>query len=159
MLTKDDIYCGLDQSQPFQVFVGVEFRDFEGHENEEAFLHGTQIGDDHARMFYRFRPKRLIREAIARGTSNGPPAFPDDYSWELFGGGNPQTDLAYIEWDHENGDIGTSPVQLQDLQSYLVVFLPALRDVEADLQQTRRSSLARLIEASQIDKNEQTRVC
>ena len=36
-----------------------------------------------------------------------------------------------------------------------MVFLPALRDVESDLQQSRRSSLARLIEASDINKEEQ----
>lgn len=155
-LTKDDVYCEVDQAQPFQVFIGVEFTDFEGNENEEALLHGTQIADNRARIFYRFRPKRLIREALARGELAGQVIPLDDYHWELFGGGNPAVDLAAIEWNDENGDIGATPVQFQYLQSYLVVFLPALRDVEADLQQTRRSSLARLIEAFQIDKAEQT---
>ncbi len=60
-LAKDDVHCDVDQTQPFQVFVGVEFTNFEGNENEEALLHGTQIGDDRARIFYRFRPKRLVR--------------------------------------------------------------------------------------------------
>ena len=155
VLTKDDVHCEIDQSQPFQVLVGVEFTDFEGNENEEALLHGTQIGDNRARIFYRFRPKRLIREALPRGELAGVPIALDDYGWELFGGGNPTIDLAAIEWDHENADIGATTVGLQYLQSYLVVFLPALRDVQADLQQTRRSSLARLIDASGIDKAEQ----
>jgi len=157
-LSKDDIHCALDQAAPFQVLIGVEFTDFEGNENEEALLHGTQIGDNRARIFYRFRPKRLVREAIALAVSQGvqPAALSlEDFSWELCGGGNPAIDLAAIDWDHENGDIGATPVQLQYLQSYLVVFLPALRDVEADLQQTRRSSLARLIESAGIDKAEQ----
>ena len=64
-------------------------------------------------------------------------------------------DLTAIEWYTENADIGASSVGLQYLQSYLVVFLPALRDVEADLQQSRRSSLIRLIEASNIGTAEQ----
>lgn len=154
-LSKEDVYCEVDQKKPFQVFVGVEFTNFQGHENEEALLHGTQIGDDRARIFYRFRPKRRVREAIARGELGDVPIGLEDYGWELFGGGNPGVDLASIEWDHENGDIGATTVGLQYLQSYLVVFLPALRDVETDLQQSRRSSLTRLIEVSGIDKSEQ----
>ena len=62
-LTKDDVYCDIDQTKPFQVFVGVEFTDFDGNENEEALLHGTQIAKNRARIFYRFRPKRRVREA------------------------------------------------------------------------------------------------
>ncbi len=155
ILTKDDVNCEVDQSQPFQVFIGVEFTEFEGNENEEALIHGTQIGDNRARIFYRFRPKRLIREALARGELAGMPISLEDYGWELFGGGNPAVDLTAIEWDHENADIGATMVGLQYLQSYLVVYLPALRDVEADLHQTRRSPLARLIDASGIDKAEQ----
>lgn len=154
-LTKDDVYCEIDQAKPFQVFVGVEFTDFEGNENEEALLHGTQIEANRARIFYRFRPKRLIREALARGALDGVPVGLDDYGWELFGGGNPEVDLTAIEWDDENADLGATTVGLQYLQSYLVVFLPALRDVEAELHQTRRSPLARLIDASGIDKAEQ----
>jgi putative ATP-dependent endonuclease of OLD family len=155
MLTKDDIHCAVPQDQPFQVFVGVEFTDFEGKDNEEALLHGTQIASDRARMFYRFRPKRLIREAIAIDGAVSSPLTLEDYGWELFGGGNPAIDLAAIEWDHENADIGATQVVLQYFQSYLVITLPALRDVEADLHHTRRSPLSRLIEASRIDTAEQ----
>src|SRR5271170_8380511 len=67
MLLKEDVHSEIDQTQPFQVLVGVEFTGFEGNENEEALLHGTQIGDDRARLFYRFRPKREARELLARG--------------------------------------------------------------------------------------------
>jgi putative ATP-dependent endonuclease of the OLD family len=155
MLTKDDVHCEVDQSNPFQVLVGVEFIDFKGHENEEALLHGTQIADNLARIFYRFRPKRRVREAIAKGELQNVSTGLEDYGWELFGGGNPAVDLATIEWNHENSDFGATPVGLQYLQAYLVVFLPALRDVESDLLQSRRSSLARLIEVSNIDKVEQ----
>src|SRR5438874_10232947 len=61
-LTKDDVHCTVDQEAPFHALVGVEFTSFEGNENEEALLHGTQIGPDRARLFYRFHPKRSIRE-------------------------------------------------------------------------------------------------
>jgi putative ATP-dependent endonuclease of the OLD family len=81
-LTKDDVHCDVDQSQPFQVLAGVEFTDFEGNENEEALFHGTQIGDNRARIFYRFRPKRLIREALARGELADIPISLEDYGWE-----------------------------------------------------------------------------
>jgi putative ATP-dependent endonuclease of OLD family len=97
MLTKDDVHSGIDQSQPFQVFIGVEFTDFEGNENEEALLHGTQIGGNRARIFYRFRPKRLNREALARGELEGQPISLEDYGRELFGGGNPAVDMIAIE--------------------------------------------------------------
>jgi putative ATP-dependent endonuclease of the OLD family len=153
-LQKDEVHSEVDLAAPFQVLVGVEFTDFQGNENEEALLHGTQIADDRARIFYRFRPKRNVREALGRG-DYGPLLTLDDYGWELFGGGNPALDLTDIEWDHENADFAATPVGLQYLQSYLVVFLPALRDVETDLQQSRRSSLARLIDACGIDLVEQ----
>lgn len=154
MLVKEDIHSSIDQSQPFQVLVGVEFSDFEGNENEEALLHGTQIGPNRARIFYRFRPKRLVRELLA-SQQLGRPLDLDDFGWELFGGGNPNVDLSTLQWNHENADFHATSVGLQMLQSYLVVFLPALRDVENDLQHSRRSSLNKLIEASNIGGPEQ----
>lgn len=153
-LTKEDIYCTVDQTQPFQALVGVEFTGFQGNENEEALLQGTQIEPNRARIFYRFRPKRAIRDLIAR-QALGRPLTLDDFSWELFGGGNPAIDLTHIAWNHENDELGATSVGLQYLQSYLVVFLPALRDVEGDLQQPRRSPLLRLVEASDIAVAEQ----
>jgi putative ATP-dependent endonuclease of OLD family len=52
-LIKEDIHCDIDQSKPFQVLVGVEFTGFEGNDPEVAMLHGTQLGDGRARIFYR----------------------------------------------------------------------------------------------------------
>lgn len=152
-LLKEDIHCQVDQTASFQVLIGVEFSGFQGNENEEALLHGTEIAPDRARIFYRFRPKRAVREALSRNAHEGPLTL-DDFNWELAGGGNVRVDLTGIEWNHDLGDLGATSVGLQYLQSYLVVFLPALRDVEADLQ-TRRSTLMRLIESSQIDVAEQ----
>ena len=154
MLAKDDVYSAIDQTRPFQVLVGVEFTGFEGNENAEALLHGTQIGENRARIFYRFRPKRMVREILKRNELARELSL-DDFGWELFGGGNPELDLNGIEWDTENQDIGATSVGLQYLQSFLVVFLPALRDVEADLQHSRKSILMKLIEASNIDTAEQ----
>lgn len=153
-LTKDDVHSQVDRSIPFQVLIGVEFEGFKGNDNQEAMLHGTQIADDRARIFYRFRPKRQIREMVARG--EGLPTLTlEDFSWELFGGGNAAIDLTDIEWNLENENLGAVSVGFQYLQSLLVVYLPALRDVESDLQQYRKSPLAQLIEASNISPDEQ----
>ncbi len=85
-LVKDDIHCDVDQSEPFQVLIGVEFTGFRGRENEEAMLHGTQIGDDLARLFYRFRPKRAVRETITARSRAPNTLTLADYAWELAGG-------------------------------------------------------------------------
>jgi putative ATP-dependent endonuclease of the OLD family len=114
-LTKDDVHCGVDRSKPFQVFVGVEFTGFEGDVNAEALVHGIQIGKDRARIFYRFRPKRQVREALEAGERTENSLTLDDYGWELFGGGNPAVDLASIEWSVENADFG---VRLLDFNIY-----------------------------------------
>ncbi len=154
MLQKEDVFCQVDQTKPFQVLVGIEFSSFEGNENEEAMLLGTQIGPDKARLFYRFRPKKAVREALADDDFDGELSI-EDFGWELAGSGNPNIDLTDIEWDDDIGALGATSFSIQNLQSYLVAFLPALRDVETDLQQNRRSSLARLIDAIGIDKAEQ----
>lgn len=153
-LQKEEVFCRVDQTLPYQVMIGVEFAGFQGNENEEAMLLGTQIGDDKARLFYRFRPKRVVREAIANDELDRELSL-DDFSWELAGSGNPHIDLTEIEWDDDLDALGATTFSLQNLQSYLVAFLPALRDVESDLQQSRRSSLARLIDAIGISKAEQ----
>ena len=94
-------------------FGGGEFSDFEGIDNEEALLHGSQIGENRARLFYRFRPKRLVRERIAAKPDTPISLSLEDFSWELMGGGNPAIDLTEIEWNHENEAIKSSPVSLK----------------------------------------------
>jgi putative ATP-dependent endonuclease of OLD family len=74
-----------------------------------------------------------------------------DYHWEITGGGDPSQDLSHIQW---NEDVGSS-IRFADLQSFLVVFLPAVRDVESDLRQFRSSPLARLVDAMEMDPREQ----
>ena len=76
----------------------------------------------------------------------------DDYAWEIRGGGNPAIDLLDLEWNEDG--VGEA-VRFADLQSFLVVHLPALRDVEGDLRNPRQSPLIKLIESFEIPKDEQ----
>lgn len=151
-LIREDIHAALDISHPSQVLIGIELTDFRGKVNEEALVSTWKTGADHARIFYRFRPKPSVRESLDNGEREAGTLSLEDYAWEIKGGGNPATDLTEIEWNDD--DIGES-VRFSDLQSFLVVHLPALRDVEADLRSMRHSPLARLIEACEIGQDEQ----
>lgn len=151
-LIREDIHSALDISHPSQVLIGIELTDFAGKVNEEALVSTWKIGADRARIFYRFRPKPSVRESLDNGEREVGTLSLEDYAWEIKGGGNPATDLTEIDWDDE--DVGES-VRFSDLQSFLVVHLPALRDVEADLRSMRHSPLARLIEACEIGQDEQ----
>ncbi len=151
-LIREDIHAALDISQPSQVLIGIELTDFAGKVNEEALVSTWKTGADRARIFYRFRPKPSVRESLGNGEREAGTLSLEDYAWEIKGGGNPATDLTEIEWNDD--DIGES-VRFSDLQSFLVVHLPALRDVEADLRSMRHSPLARLIEACEIGQDEQ----
>jgi putative ATP-dependent endonuclease of OLD family len=150
-LIPNDIHSTLDISQPCQVLVGLEITDFGGKVNEEALVGAWQSKPGLARLMYRFRPKTSIREDLDSGEINPGDLTIEDYHWEICGGGDHSRDLAEIEW-HEN--VGAQ-IRFSDLQSFLVVFLPALRDVENDLRQFRASPLARLIHAMEIEPDEQ----
>ena len=80
-LQKDDVHSSIDQTAPFQVLVGVEFTGYEASDNEVAMLHGTQLGGGRARIFYRFRPKRLVRDALSSGEREPGSLTPDDFGW------------------------------------------------------------------------------
>ena len=149
-LIRDDIHSSTDISQPVQVLVGIEITGFQGKLNEEALIHGWQLGPDRARLIYRFRPNRVC-EALTSGERIAGDSTLEDYSWEIVGGGDPSLDLSEIEWETEVG----SSIRFADLQAFLAVPLPALRDVENELRQPRMSPLAKLIEASNIDLVEQ----
>lgn len=151
-LIREDIHASIDISHPSQVLIGIELTNFAGNVNEEALVATWKTGADRARIFYRFRPKPSVRESLANGERGAGTLLLDDYAWEIRGGGNPATDLASIEWNDE--DIGET-IRFSDLQSFLVIHLPALRDVEADLRSMRHSPLARLIEACEIGQDEQ----
>jgi len=150
-LTPADVHSDVDQSKPFHVLIGVEFAEYSGNLNELALLHSCQIASDRARIFFRYRPKKAVRDAIAAKEQDPNSLQPDDYSWDLFGGGKPSVDLDDIDWNDEVGE----PVRFSDLQYFQVVTLPALRDVEYDLRNGRLSPLVKLLDATDIPKAEQ----
>ncbi len=153
-LIPNDIHSAVDISKPSQVLIGLEITDFAGKVNEEALVGAWQSKPGLARLMYRFRPKTSIREDLESGEIEAGELTIEDYHWEISGGGDPGRDLAEVEW---NEDIGAQ-IRFSDLQSFLVVFLPALRDVESDLRQFRASPLARLINAMEIDQDEQEKL-
>ncbi|MCA3077933.1 MAG: AAA family ATPase [Rhodocyclaceae bacterium] len=151
-LQREDIHSGIDIAVPNQVLIGLELTGFEGRVNEEALVSTWKTAADRARLFYRFRPRAAVREQLVSGDIAPGTLTLEDYQWEIRGGGDPAIDLTNIAWNDEG--IGES-VRFADLQSYLVVHLPALRDVESDLHNPRQSPLIRLIEAFEIDAAEQ----
>ncbi len=150
-LAPNDIHSTIDIAHPNQVLVGLEIKDFGGNTNEEALVGAWRYKPGIARLIYRYRPKLSVREDLEAEEIEAGNLTHDDYHWELTGGGDQARDLAAIDWDEDVG----SAVRFSDLQSFLVVSLPALRDVESDLRQYRGSPLARLIDAMEIKDDEQ----
>ena len=153
-LIPNDIHSTISIAHPNQVLIGLEIDDFTGKTNEEALVGAWQFKPGRARLIYRYRPKLGMREDLETEEVAPGNLAHDDYQWEITGGGDPAHDLAAIEWDE---DVGSS-IRFADLQSFLVVFLPALRDVESDLRQFRGSPLARLIDAMEVDPAEQEKL-
>lgn len=150
-LVPNDIHSAVDISHPDQVLICVEITDFSGKTNEEALVGAWQSKPGLARLIYRFRPKLGVREDLEAEEITPGELTLSDYHWEITGGGDPADNPAEIEW---NEDIGSS-IRFGDLQSFLVIYLHALRDVESDLRQFRSSPLARLIEAMEIPPEQQ----
>jgi putative ATP-dependent endonuclease of OLD family len=150
-LLAEDFPSGQDISTPKHVLVSIEFKGFTEKPNEQAMLFGFNIDDKTARITYRFRPRREIREAIKDFTHPGTGLTIEDYRWELSGGGV-GIDPATVTWDQDFGQW----VRFEELQqSYLVVFMEPLRDVEQRLKQSRSSPLAKLLTSSDVPKAEQ----
>lgn len=149
-LLREDIHSSINIAEPFQVLIGVELSDFEGKTNEEALVATWLLGPNHARIFYRFRPKPQIREQLLLGELDAKELTLDDYRWEISGGGNPSNDLSELTWSQDEGE----SIRFGDLQAFLVVYLHALRDVDLDLKNFRNSPLAKLIEAWGIEDDE-----
>jgi len=146
-LTEQDFHTGTDLSQPSQVLVSLELADYKGRENETALVASWEVADNLARITYRFRPRQAVREDLEQDESAQVLTL-EDYHWELTGGG--PGDPATADW---KDDIGTS-VRFADLQAFQVAWLPALRDVQSDLRQSRLSPLGRLVSASGIPEVE-----
>ena len=150
-LLREDFAAGLDLTKPQQILVSIEFSDFKDQPNQEAWLLDCLVGDETARITYRFRPRRPVREALleAAAAEGDLSLSLDDYHWEICGGGD--VDPAAAEW---NDDFGQSIRFEQLQQAYEVVTLDALRDARELLTMTRRSPLARLVTAEDIPEEE-----
>ena len=149
-LTPDDFCSGTDISTPQQVIVSLEYKDFTAKPAQEGMLMHCIVSPDLARITYRFRPRREIIEAIKAKTHPGTGLTIDDYRYEIRGGG--AIDPATAKWDDDFGKW----ISFDDLQqSYLVVFMEPLRDVEQRLRQARSSPLAKLLTTADIPEEEQ----
>jgi putative ATP-dependent endonuclease of OLD family len=151
-LQLGDLSVGLNFNTPEQVLIAVEFSDFQGRPNEEAFPFSAVLSNGRARLTYRFRPKALVRAEYEEAEGE---AFRtlglDDYVWEIAAGGE-GIDLNQITWLDDFGS-RYSTDQLQ--QGYLVVLMEALRDVESRLAAPRTSPLQQIIEQRRIPETEQ----
>ena len=153
-LTENDFSVGVNLNQATQILIAIEFTDFTADINQEAMLHGCQSDENGevATIFYRFRPGRRARSEIEAEIRDPSSMVLDDYEWEIRGGTN-GTPLDDIEW---NTDAGSDYAAFSHLgQSYLLVFLKALRDVEHELRNTRFSPLAQLLNEESISEEEQ----
>jgi putative ATP-dependent endonuclease of OLD family len=149
-LNPEDFCSGTDISTPKQVIISLEYRGFTAKPSQEGMLMHCIVSPDLARITFRFRPRKEIIEAVRAGTHTGRSLTIDDYRFEIRGGG--PTDPAIAKWDDEFGKW----VSFDDLQqSYLVVFMEPLRDVEQRLRQGRLSPLAKLLTTADIPKAEQ----
>lgn len=149
-LSPHDFYSGVDYRTTQQILVSLEFSDFRGKENEEAMVAGWAIDDDRARLTYRFRPRNSIIEAIETGELTEYSLSIDDYRWEIAGAGG-NIDPAIVAW---NETFGRS-IKFEELQHFIVVILPPMRDVEQSLRQVRFSPLSKLISSADIPEDEQ----
>ena len=150
-LRPEDLSAGLSFSQPEQVLVAVELEGFTGTPAQEALPLEALIGPDRARLTFRYRPIATVREALVNKQSDILPLKMSDYRWELVGGGD-KVDLATVEWGDDFGNYFRLDI-LQ--QSFLVVLMGALRDVEASLAQSRTSPLQQIVEQRKIPEAEQ----
>jgi putative ATP-dependent endonuclease of the OLD family len=90
-------------SEPNQVLIGLEITDFAGKVNEEALVGAWQFEPNRARLIYRFRPKKNVREDLEADEIAPGDLTLEDYHWEITAGGDPAHDLATIEWDEDVG--------------------------------------------------------
>ena len=149
-LTPDDFCSGTDISTPQQVIVSLEYKGFTAKPSEEGMLMHCIVSPDLARITYRFRPRKETIEAIKAKKHAGTGLTVEDYRYEIRGGG--AIDPATAKWDDDFGKW----VSFDDLQqSYLVVFMEPLRDVEQRLRQSRSSPLAKLLTTADIPEAEQ----
>jgi len=149
-LELEDFSAGVDASEPDQIVIAIEFTAFRGKDNEQALVQKWCISPDIARLTYRYRPKDAVIEALQDEDAEIGSLSIDDYRWQIIGGG--KQDPMGLDWDEDI--TGGQSARFEELQEFLVVLLPPLRDVEQSLRQSRHSPLAKLLDPADIDANE-----
>jgi len=147
-LIEHDVYSGINTKIPQQVIVSLELSDYKNNVNESALAGLWTIADDKARISYRFRPKKGVRDSVEAGEAPPDNLMLDDYGWEVTGGG--AKDPSLVAW---NEDLGKS-VRFSDLQYFKVAFLPAMRDVQDDFRRDRISPLRKMLDSMNIPEKE-----
>ena len=148
-LLEQDVHSGVDLSEAGQVVISVEFVGYAGEVKQMALLGPCEVEPDLARMHFRYRPTRAIREQIEAGTHDGKHlSVADDYQFELTGGGS--ADPAKVNWNEELG----ASLRFGDLQAFNVECLPAIRDVTQSLRNTYDSPLGRILKSTDIENSE-----
>ena len=153
-LVEHDFHCGVDYTKPEQVVVSLEFTGYGDDDDARALVGCWEVGNEVARLTYRFRPNQTAQEEIESGEREDDLTL-EDYYWQITGGaGEGGKDPSVVAW---NESIGSS-IRFADLQSFLVVTLDALRDVEQDLRRSHTSPLDRVLSAFDISAEERQSV-
>ncbi len=124
-LLEHDIHSGTDLTEAGQVVVSAEFVGYDGEVKQQALLGPCEVEPNLARIHFRYRPTRTIREEIDAEIHDGQNlSLTDDYHFELTGGGD--KDPSTVNW---NEDLGAS-LRFGDLQAFNVECLhPQLQRV------------------------------
>ncbi|AOS83064.1 hypothetical protein BIU88_02225 [Chlorobaculum limnaeum] len=148
-LLPHDIHAEEDFEIPNQVLISVEFVGYKNSINDTALFGSCEVKEDLARIHYRFRPRREVREEIENGDRDPVGlSLSEDYHYELTGGG--AADPTTVAWDEDLG----GALRFGDLQAFHIEYLPALRDVKSSLHNSYESPLGRVLGVSKFDDTE-----
>lgn len=152
-LLPHDIRGDEDFETPNQVLVSVEFVGYKDSINDTALFGSCEVEEDLARIHYRFRPRREVREDIENGERDPEGlSLAEDYHFELTGGGD--ADPATVAWDEDLGQA----LRFGDLQAFHIEYLPALRDVKSSLRNSYESPLGRVLGVSEFEDEEKEKL-
>jgi putative ATP-dependent endonuclease of the OLD family len=152
-LDEDDFHDPTSIQSGNEILIAAILTDFEGNSKDLAYCAKWKVSADTALVAYRFRPNETARQeaqdtqqaALEAGEVPEPKLFTiDDYEYERCGGspGIPLQDLTINDDFPKNAEA--------DLNKYLVVELPAIRDVVRDMALRRQSPLVKLIELAAL---------
>jgi len=150
-----------------EVLIAAVFTDFEQNVKDLAYCGRWKTGPNEALVAYRFRPNETVRQEVENvqqlareaGLTEESDAWPadreftiDDYEYDRSGGMPPKVlpHLTIFE------DLPRSAES--DLNKYVVLELPAIRDVVRDMAQRRQSPLVKLIELAALPSDVKTNV-